>query len=140
MTAKVVQFKQIGAVTFLKNRRSKNIKIRVKPDQSVHVSFPFYVSAKEVTAFLVKNTDWIVNQKQKFETKKATLAEGSELRTKLYHVVFLKGEKNKTIIHFNKIEIRVSDFNSIECRSYIENVITDIYRFEAKKILPGRLA
>ena len=42
MTAKVVQFKQIGPVTFIKNRRSKNIKISVKPDQTVRVSFPFY--------------------------------------------------------------------------------------------------
>ena len=128
MTAKVVQFNNIGAVTFSKNRRSKNIKIRVKPDQSVHVSFPFYASAKEISEFVMKNADWIANQKKKFEAKKTEIAENSELQTKLYTVVFFNGTKNKTTINGNRIEISVVDLNLDESRNYIENVVTDIYR------------
>ena len=140
MTAKVVQFQQIGPVTFLKNRRSKNIKISVKPDQSVRVSFPFYVSSSEAADFVIKNIDWITKQQQKFVTKKNELAEGSELQTKLHQIVFLRGPKNSTTVNYNHIEIKVTDLSSDESRKYIENVITGIYRFEAKKILPDRLS
>lgn len=138
MTAKVVQFKQIGPVNFIKNRRSKNIKIRVKPDQSVHVSFPFYVSMFEVSQFVHKNMGWITEQKQKFETKKSKI-EAGQFQTKLHSVSVIEGSENKTKVNFNDIEIRLKDFDSDSSRSYLENVMVGIYRFEAKKILPQRL-
>lgn len=140
MTAKVVQFKQIGAVTFRKSRRSKNIKISVKPDQSVHVSFPFYVSSAEVTNFLLKNVEWISSQQEKFKSKKNTITEGDILQTKLHRIVFLNGPRNKTTVNYFDIEIVVSDLNAAESQKYIENVVTGIYRYEAKKILPPRLS
>ena len=140
MTAKVVQFKQIGPVTFFKNRRSKNIKISVKPDQSVRVSLPFYASSAEAASFVIKNIDWITSQQQKFISKKSEITEGTQLQTKLHQITFLKGTKNKTTVNFNKIEIEVADLNSADSMKYIENVVIGVYRFEAKKILPVKLS
>jgi predicted metal-dependent hydrolase len=138
MTAKVVQFKQIGPVNFIKNRRSKNIKIRVKPDRSVHVSFPFYVSIFEVSQFVNKNLGWITDQQQKFETKKSKI-EAGQIQTKLHSITVIEGSENKTKVNFNEIEIRLADFDSQSSRSYLENVMVGIYRFEAKKLLPPRI-
>lgn len=138
MTAKVVQFNQIGPVTFIKNRRSKNIKISVKPDRFVRVSFPFYASSSEVSQFVIKNTVWITNQQNKFETKKSKIEVGS-FQTKIHTVVILEGTGNKTKINGNFIEISLADLESDSSRSYLENVIVGIYRFEAKKILPAKL-
>jgi predicted metal-dependent hydrolase len=139
MTAKVVQFKQIGPVNFIKNRRSKNIKIRVKPDQSVHVSFPFYVSMFEVSQFVNKNMEWITEQQQKFKTIKSKI-EAGQIKTKLHLITVIEGSENKTKVNFNEIEIRLADFDSESSRSYLENVMVGIYRFEAHKILPSRLS
>ena len=138
MTAKVVQFAQIGPVTFKRNRRSKNIKIRVKPDRSVHVSYPFYVSTSEASQFVVKSIGWITNQQQKIETKKSKIEE-STFNTKLHTINIFKGTENKTGINFNKIEIRLADFESERSEKYLENVLVGIYRYEAKKILPPRI-
>lgn len=138
MTAKVVQFKQIGSVNFIKNRRSKNIKIRVKPDQSVHVSFPFYVSSSEVSQFVMKSINWITEQQQKFETKKSKI-EAGQFQTKLHSVVILEGTENKTKVNFNEIEIRLADFDSDSSRNYLENVMIGIYRYEAKKLLAPKI-
>jgi predicted metal-dependent hydrolase len=138
MTAKVVQFKQIGPVNFFKNRRSKNIKIRVKPDQSVHVSFPFYVSMFEVSQFVNKNMGWITEQQQKFETQKSKI-EAGQIQTKLHLITVIEGSENKTKVNFYEIEIRLADFDSESSRSYLENVMVGIYRFEAHKILPSKL-
>ncbi len=138
MTAKVVQFAQIGPVTFKRNRRSKNIKISVKPDRSVHVSFPFYVSSSEVSQFVTKSIGWITGQQQKFDTNKSKIEEG-QLKTKLHKITILKGTENKTRVNFENIEIRLADFESEVSRNYLENVMVGIYRFEAKKILPPRI-
>ena len=139
MTAKVVQFQQIGPVTFVKNRRSKNIKISVKPDQSVRVSFPFYASSLEVSQFVMKNIGWICGQQQKFETKKCKIETG-RIETRLHTITILEGDANKTKINFNNIEISLADLDSESSRSYLENVLVGIYRFEAQKLLPARLS
>lgn len=139
MSNKVVQFNRIGTVTFSRNKRSKNIKISVKPDKTVLVSFPFYVSGKEVAAFVQKNEDWIIWQKQKFDVKKKRIEPGAEIRTKLHTVAFLQGEKNSVISDHSRINVSVTHFNSESAQAYIENVITEIYRFEARKLLPPRL-
>lgn len=140
MTAKVVQYSQIGDVTFVKNRRSKNIKISVKPDQSVRVSYPFYVTKTEATQFLLKNLGWIAAQQHLFSTKKTPVTAGDVLQTKLHRITFHAGKKCDTEIHNGEVGIFVDDFSKPEAAKYIENVLTVIYRREAKKILPVRLA
>lgn len=140
MSGKVVQFKQIGTVSFNKNRRSKNIKISVKPDKSVHVSFPFYCTSKEAMAFVHKNEAWIQQQQDKMELRRIKINANSEIKTKLYRVEFMLGEKYDVKTIKKEVTITVPEFNSVRSQDYIENVITQIYRFEAKKILPARLA
>jgi predicted metal-dependent hydrolase len=138
MSAKVVQFKQIGPVIFFKNRRSKNIKISVKPDKTVRVSFPFYASSSEVSQFVTKNISWITGQQQKFETKKSKIETG-QIQTRLHTITILEGAANKTKINFTSIEISLADIDSESSRNYLENVFVGIYRFEAKKLLPPKL-
>lgn len=139
MSGKVVQFKQIGTVTFLKNRRSKNIKISVKSDKSVLVSFPFYCTTKEALAFFHKNEEWIKQQQQKMELRRSRMDENSKVETKLHSVQFVLGEKYNVDTKKTEVQITVIDFNSDKSRDYIEDMITQIYRFEAKKILLPRL-
>jgi predicted metal-dependent hydrolase len=139
MSNKVVQLNRVGTVTFSRNRRSKNIKISVKPDKTVLVSFPFYVSGKEALAFVQKNEDWITLQQQKFELRKNRIEAGSELKTKLHTLTFLQGEKNKIISEGYRVSVFVADFSFENNQEYIENVLTEIYRYEAKRLLPVRL-
>lgn len=139
MPKQVVQIKPIGNVTFSQNRRSKNIKVSVKTDKSVLVSYPFYVSSKEVLSFITKNEDWILHQQKKMDARKTTIEPNSELKTKLHTVQFIKGTQNRITQKDSEISIIVTDFESDECRSFIDHYLTEIYRFEAKRILPIRL-
>lgn len=139
MTNKVVHINDIGKVTFFPNKRSKNIKISVKPDKSVLVSFPYFVSNYEVANFVQKNSGWIRKQQDKFELKRNLYQKGDELKTKLHLVVFLKGTKNKVEHRGEVIKIFVRDFETHESQDFIEKVLTEVYRFEAKRILPPKL-
>ncbi len=140
MTAKVVQFTQIGPVSFQRNRRSKNIKIRVKPDQSVHVSFPWYALSGEVVNFVNKNISWIILQQQKMAAKKPEALTEKVIKTKLHTIEIKKGEKLDAAAKNGLIEIWVDDFLHEKSKLFVQKIIEDVYRFEARKLLPGRLA
>ncbi len=140
MSGKVVQFKNIGVVTFSKNRRSKNIKISVKPDKSVLVSFPFYVSSEEVLAFVQNNEEWIWQQQRKMESRRSKIDINSEIKTKMHRVVFILGKEYNIETESDIIRITIPDLNSDKSQDYIEDILTQVYRFEAKEILPGKLA
>jgi len=139
MPRKVVQIKNIGTVTFSQNNRSKNIKISVKPDKSVLVSFPFYISGKEALSFVTKNADWISLQQQKIGKKTNNPEEGKQILTKNHKVVFLKAEDSRAEKNGREIRIFVDDFNSPENLQFIEKIMVEIYRYEAKMLLPGKL-
>jgi predicted metal-dependent hydrolase len=140
MPSQVVQLKYIGNVTFSQNRRSKNIKVSVKTDKSVLVSYPFYVSSKEVLAFVLKNEEWIRKQQDKMEARRTKIEPNSEIVTKLHTVKFVEGVGNKMTRKENEIEIMVADIKSDEGLTYIEKCLTGVYRLEAKRLLPVRLA
>jgi predicted metal-dependent hydrolase len=139
MPGKVVQFKTIGTVSFFQNRRSKNIKISVKPDKTVLVSFPFYCTSKEVLSFVQKNEEWIIHQQQKMEALKSRVNEESTINTKLHIVFFSTGESYFVETKNAVVTITVKEFDSDFSQNFIEDVLTQIYRVEAKKLLPTRL-
>ena len=140
MSSKVVQIKQIGTVTFSKNRRSKNIKISVKPDKSVLVSYPFYCTSKEVLTFVHKNEAWIQQQQQKVGLRRNKINANSKIETKLHLLEFVLAEKYDVSTNKPIVQIKVIDFDSDKSQNYIEDILTQIYRFEAKKLLPSRLS
>jgi len=139
MSSQVVQLKHIGDVTLSQNRRSKNIKVSVKANKSVLVSFPFYVSSNEALAFVAKNEDWIKRQQNKMEERKTKVEPDSEIQTKLHTVKFIKGEEYKVRKKENQIEIIVQNFESQEALAFMDNVVSEVYRTEAKRLLPIRL-
>ncbi len=140
MPNQVVQLKHIGNVTFSKNRRSKNIKLSIKPDKSILVSYPFYVSEKEVLNFVLRNEAWILQQKAKMETRKTRINPEEEMKTKFYQVQFLKADENRVSRKGKLIRIMLADFESEASTAFAEKCLTEVYRFEAKQLLLGRLA
>ena len=140
MASQVVQLKHIGKVTFSQNQRSKNIKLSVKPDKSVLVSFPFFITAKEAMAFVVKNEQWVLKQQEKMKARSTALTPGTEIETKLHKIRIVKGEKNDAKRKGDNITISVSDFENEESIAFIDQIVTAVYRHEAKRLLPARIS
>ncbi|MFW5822751.1 MAG: M48 family metallopeptidase [Tangfeifania sp.] len=140
MPNKVVHFESIGAVTFSRNRRSKSMKISIKPDKSILVSYPFFVTEKEVLAFLNKNEEWIRKHQKKVETQQVKFSEGFFLKTKMHSVTLRKGPVTGQVdVKDNDVTIFIQDFNSESARLAVEHSLTQIYRYEAHVLLPPRL-
>jgi predicted metal-dependent hydrolase len=139
MPNKVVHFKSIGPVTFFRNRRSKNIKISVKPDKSVLISFPFFVSEKEVLSFLAGNETWIRQQQNKAVAKRKIFEVGEIIQTKLHQVELCVGKTEDVETIGNVVKVCAKDFSSEKARIFLEDILTQVYRYEARKLLPPRL-
>lgn len=140
MPNKVVHFKSIGPVTFFRNRRSKKLKISVKPDKSVLVSFPFFVSEKEVLSFLERSEVWIRKQQEKVTAQQKSFDEGFFMKTKLHTVILGKGPVTGEVdVNDNEVTVFIQDFNTENARLAVEYTLTQIYRNEAHVILPTRL-
>jgi len=139
MATKVVYFKSIGEVIFFRNRRSRRLKISVKPDKSVLVSYPMLATEKEVMSFLIKSEDWIISQQQRLAGSETVYADGSVINTKLYTIHLLSGEDREIEKNGKTIKITVKDFRSEQDRQMINSVLTQVYGIEARQILPGRL-
>ncbi|WP_372950147.1 M48 family metallopeptidase [Mariniphaga sp.] len=140
MPNKVVHFKSIGPVTFFRNRRSKNIKISVKPDKSVLISFPFFVSEKEVLSFLAKNETWIRKHQEKAKAQQKSFDEGFLLKTKMHTVSLRKGLVTGEVnVKNNEVTICINDFQADNARLAVEHTLTQIYKVEAHYLLPKRL-
>lgn len=139
MASQVVQLKHIGEVTFSQNKKSKGIKVSVKPDKSVLVSYPFYITEKEALTFVNKNVEWIRRQQRKMEACKTNIKAGSELKTKLFTIRFHIGERNHMKKNGSIIDVYTPGFTSDSASVFIEYCLTEIYRHEAKRLLPARL-
>lgn len=140
MASQVVQLKHIGKVTFSQNQRSKNIKLSVKPDKSVLVSFPFFITPKEALAFVVKNEQWILKQQEKMQARLVSIKPGSEINTKLHKIQIIQGKDKDVKRNGNTITISVSDFTNEDSLAFIDENLIGIYRHEAKRLLPVRLS
>lgn len=139
MPQQVVQIEHIGSVTFSRNRRSKNIKLSVKPDKSVLVSFPYFITKREVLQFVHKNSGWIKLQQQKMNGRKPIFTNQTKINSKFYEISFAIDHKKRVAKKNRELTIFVPDFESDDSVAYIEHCLAEVYRFEAKQLLPKRL-
>lgn len=144
MPVKVVHVPSVGEITLIQNPRSRRIRLRVRPGRKVSVSFPLHVNCSEAVRFATLNATWIAQQHLKIETKMPLFSEESVFRTRLHRITFLKAG-DSFILKKENSEFRLfipsgHDFKETVTREKICKVITEIYRLEAKTILPPRIA
>ncbi len=139
MASKVVYFKSIGQVTFFRNRRSKSIKISIKPDNSVLISFPFYASEREVLSFLAKNEPWIKEHQRKSAAKRKKYKAGDVIKTKMFKIELHTGAELKVKSSELTMKIFYPDFSSEEGHKVLSDFLGKLYLTEAHLLLPPRL-
>ncbi len=66
---RVITYPGIGDVTLSKTRRSTRISLTVKPDGSVRLSFPLWVTQKGALRFLDEKQEWIAAARMKMALK-----------------------------------------------------------------------
>lgn len=116
----IVYYTDVGEIRYVRNRRAKNLAIRIGRNGDVRVTVPGYVSIKKAEAFVFSKRTWIMQKirEQKEQARAAiTIREGDELEVRGKKItVKLKGEGDS-----------------------VEEALWRILHKEAAAILPGRV-
>lgn len=119
-TENIVQYGELGEVRYVRNRRAKNLAIRIGRNGTVRVTVPGYTSLKRAEAFVFSKGGWIVEKirEQKKQSNGAlVIRDGDKLLVRGRQIpLLLKGEQDS-----------------------IEEAIWRILRKEAGDYLPGRV-
>ena len=101
---KQINHPEIGLITFKKNKRSRRITLRVKPNGDVTVSLPVLSSYFEAKRILFKNIGWVKKQQNKYSKKK-------ELNKLTYNSSFKVRHKTLIILPTNLSQIKSIKYN-----------------------------
>ncbi|MDR1671386.1 MAG: M48 family metallopeptidase [Alistipes sp.] len=66
---KIVTYPQVGEVTLSRTRRSTRITLSVRPNGTVRLSFPPWVTQRRALAFLDEKAEWIAAARRKMAEK-----------------------------------------------------------------------
>lgn len=130
---------------FTRRKGSRKVTLRVKPDGLVSVNYPWYTSKKEVFNFIIDNSHWIAEQKNKISASKRIYTYGDEIKTLLRTIRIESSDigRLRGVVRKNEVAVLVppsSDIENETTQNFIAKVIIEVCRNDAKKYLPGRVA
>ena len=116
----IVEYGDLGKIRYVRNRRARNLAIRIKPDGEVRVTIPGYISQKKAEHFVFSKKRWIL---QKIHQRK--MHEDSGLVIKNGDDIYVRGKR-----------IRICLKNE---QDTLEESLWRILHREAAAYLPGRV-
>ncbi len=144
MKVKILYIKDLGQVDFVKNQRSKHLRIIIKSGGKVKVTLPVGCSYNLAEKFVMREVRRIKAHLEKINSKKFFLDEASDFRTKNYQLKILghssdicKHRIKEDIIEFYYPEnTAVTD---LQTQNKIKTLLIEVMRKEAKAYLPAKV-
>ncbi len=132
-------------LTITRKRGIKRLSMRIKPDGSVAITCPWFVTDKEVANFVDANSEWIEKHQQKVADRKVLFEVGQTITTKFHTIELVQIENctTRAVLKGNKVVITLSPEKEVESdqiQQFIRKVITEICRKEAQSLLPPRVS
>lgn len=94
----IIQYSELGEIRYVRNRKARNLAIRIARGGRVRVTVPGYVSMKRAEAFVFSKKRWILQKLHEQETQGASslaIVEGGVLKVRGKQItVSLKNEKD----------------------------------------------
>jgi predicted metal-dependent hydrolase len=141
---KVVVFREIGEVSFIRKLSVRNMKISLKPFRGVQVTMPQFVSYEAAGRFVESKIGWISKQQEKmkkFERKVTLFTKDTAFTTKDHVLSIGTHEKStiQTIIKNQIISVQHPEFAEVSdprIQKAIRRAIVAALQLEANKHLP----
>jgi predicted metal-dependent hydrolase len=141
---KVVVFREIGEVAFIRKLSVRNLKISLKPFRGVLVTMPQFVSYEAAGKFVESKIGWIRKQQEKMkrhEQRVTLFTKDTAFRTKDHILAIGTHEKStiQTVIRNNIIHVHHPVFAEVtdpRIQQAIRRGIVAALQMEANKHLP----
>ncbi len=146
MTKKYIEIDGIEML-FRKSLKAKKLTIKVRPQNGIIVTMPWYLPYNKAQDFAKTHLEWIKSNLKKMQDYKKTLInfdENTEFSTKKHYLFIEKKDIKKSISSIKEGKIIVKfpldeDISKAENQEKIRKAITEAFRFEAKEYLPQRV-
>jgi len=144
---KVVEYKEIGKVSFIRKSAVRNLKITVKPFQGIQVLVPRFISIESAGKFVEEKRLWIKQSQLKlarYEKRRTVFKEDTDFSTRDHVLLLGRHEKStiRTVIVQGQIKVNFPDYADISdprIQNAIKKAILQAWRIEARAYLPDRL-
>jgi predicted metal-dependent hydrolase len=141
---KIVAYKEIGEVTFIRKLSGRSLKITIRPFKGIQVILPPFVSFEAAGKFVHDKMIWIRKQQEKmtrYENKITVFNEETIFKTKDHVLAIGTHEKStiQAIIRDRIIRINYPEFADsadIRVQQVIRRAIAAALKMEALKYLP----
>ena len=80
----IVKHPTLGLIECVRSLRSRSIRLSVRPDRAIRLTYPLFVHQKDAIAFAESKAEWILKTRMRLEERRATIptitrAEAKEL-------------------------------------------------------------
>jgi predicted metal-dependent hydrolase len=146
-SVRIIEYEEIGKVSFIRKTSARNLKITIKPFRNVLVSVPAFISFEAAGNFVAEKHQWIKKSQARFTkySKGITIFEESTAFHTRDHILILnRHEKStiQTIIRNGQIVVLFPDYADVKdprVQKAIRKAILAAYRMEAQRHLPEML-
>lgn len=144
MSEKYINIDNIGNVLFSVNERSKRIRLSIKSNGEIVVSYPPSVNINNALKFVVSKSDWIIMQQTKVQAGLTIFSPETKFKTKFHSLTITKGKSEKVYNRVGNgiIQIFVPEGVNHEMtriQEFVKLTLLSVMRWEAKIYLPKRL-
>lgn len=145
---KTISYAEIGEIRYRRNRRAKNISIRINSDGMVRVTVPGRCSFQRAERFVLEKRNWIRQKTLKIQRLKEehlVWKAGDVIRMLDRNLLLLKGEKeifivNKTVFGYDLLLPVGHDPSIPGQQKALKEQVARLGLMEAKRQLPGILS
>jgi predicted metal-dependent hydrolase len=146
-SVKVVEFIEIGPVSFIRKNSGHSLKITIRPFRGVRVTMPYFISYDTAGKFVQDKISWIKNQQDKmarFESNITVFTENTLFATRDHRLSIGTHVKStiRAIIKDQIIRINYpqgENVKDIRIQRVIRRAILAALKMEANKYLPENL-
>ena len=143
---KIVEYKEIGKVSFVRKSAVRNLKITMKPFRGIQVLVPRFMSLESAGKFVEEKRLWIKKSQLKlsrYEKRMTVFTENIDFSTRDHMLVLGRHEKStiRTVIDQGHIIVNYPDYADIadpRIQNAIKKGIVQAWRIEARVYLPER--
>jgi len=143
-SVRIIEYKEIGKVSFIRRQSARNLKITIRPFRGVQVSVPRYMSFESAGRFVEEKTPWIRKSQlrfTRFENGISVFNENTPFNTRDHKLVLGRHAKSAilTVIGEGLIKVMFPDFADVldpRIQTAIRKAIHQAWRIEAAKYLP----
>lgn len=144
---RIIDYNDIGRVSFIRKDSVRNLKITIKPFKGVQVVLPSSVSLESAGKFVDEKRQWIKKSQirlTRIENKTTVFDESIDFQTGDHVLVLGRHERStiKTVIGKGRVIVTFPEFADVRdprIQSAIRKALIHAWRIEAKRYLPGRV-